>query len=204
MKIAVIGSGNIGGALAAGWARAGHSLRFGVRDPQKFKGRDAAESLGIEALPIVTASSDAEVIVLAGPGGQAVEIARSLPPLQGQIVIDAMNAMSPPAGFNSVAAAVAGSVQGAARVVKCFNTTGWENIADPRYGDQACDMFMAGDDVLAKGVVAELAAQLGFGACHDFGGADRFALLEQLAFCWINLAMGQKQGRAIAFKLLRR
>ncbi|TND09726.1 MAG: coenzyme dependent NADP oxidoreductase [Bacteroidetes bacterium] len=65
-------------------------------------------------------------------------------------------------------------------------------------------MFVAGSSVRGKQVATALARELGFGEVHDFGGNDRFALLEQLALCWINLAIFQKQGRSIAFKLLKR
>jgi len=45
---------------------------------------------------------------------------------------------------------------------------------------------------------------LGFEQCYDFGGDDRFELIEQFAFSWINLAVMQGQGRNIAFKILKR
>lgn len=63
---------------------------------------------------------------------------------------------------------------------------------------------MCGDSSKAKAVARQLALDAGFAACYDTGGNDRFALLEQFAFFWINLAMFQGQGREIAFKLLKR
>ncbi len=36
MNIALIGSSRIGGTLAQGWANAGHSITFGVRDLDQF------------------------------------------------------------------------------------------------------------------------------------------------------------------------
>lgn len=50
----------------------------------------------------------------------------------------------------------------------------------------------------------QLALDAGFGECYDVGGNDKFPLMEQFAFFWINLAMMQGQGRKIGFKLLRR
>jgi predicted dinucleotide-binding enzyme len=35
MKIGIIGSGNVGGALGQRWAAAGHDIKFGVRDTAK-------------------------------------------------------------------------------------------------------------------------------------------------------------------------
>jgi hypothetical protein len=56
----------------------------------------------------------------------------------------------------------------------------------------------------AKEIAKRLSLDAGFAECHDFGGDDKVELLEQFALCWINLAIIQKQGRNIAFKLVRR
>jgi hypothetical protein len=58
-----------------------------------------------------------------------------------------------------------------ARMVKAFNTTGWNNMADPVYLDGPIMMFIAGDDAEAKAVVTRLAEDLGFEAV-DAGGFD--------------------------------
>jgi 8-hydroxy-5-deazaflavin:NADPH oxidoreductase len=50
----------------------------------------------------------------------------------------------------------------------------------------------------------ELALEAGFAECYDVGGNDKFTLMEQFAWFWINLAMFQGQGREVAFKLLKR
>jgi len=87
--------------------------------------------------------------------------------------------------------------------VKIFNTTGVENLASPRYGDQAATMFYCGDDEQACAVAAKLATDLGFDAASA-GPLRNARLLEPLALLWVNLAMAQVAGRGIAFKLLRR
>ena len=89
-------------------------------------------------------------------------------------------------------------------VVKCFNSTGFENILNPTYQGKGIDMFMAGESDLAKKVVSQLASDAGFGSCMDFGKSDKVELLEKFALCWINLAIMQGQGRNIAFNLVRR
>jgi len=65
-------------------------------------------------------------------------------------------------------------------------------------------MFTAGDSQKAKDTVTKLAIDLGFESCYDFGGDDKFPLIEQFAMAWINLAIMQGEGRDIAFKVLRR
>jgi predicted dinucleotide-binding enzyme len=63
---------------------------------------------------------------------------------------------------------------------------------------------VAGDSVRGKDVAIQLALDAGFAACYDVGGNDRFELMEQFAWFWINLAMVQGLGREIGFKLLKR
>jgi predicted dinucleotide-binding enzyme len=89
------------------------------------------------------------------------------------------------------------------RVVKAFNTTGAENMADPIYQSQPITMFICGDDNEAKAAVARLAEELGFEVA-DTGKLAMARYLEPLAMVWINLAIVQKQGRNMAFKLVRR
>jgi len=62
---------------------------------------------------------------------------------------------------------------------------------------------MAGDSEIAKEIASHLAKQIGFENCYDFGGSNRVQLLEQFALSWINLAIFQKIGRGISFKVLR-
>jgi predicted dinucleotide-binding enzyme len=90
------------------------------------------------------------------------------------------------------------------QVVKCFNTTGFENLLNPNYEGQKIDLFAAGTNKKAKDSVIKLALEMGYGACYDFGGDDKVELLEQFALSWINLAIMQGHGRNMAFKVLRR
>lgn len=88
--------------------------------------------------------------------------------------------------------------------MKCFNTTGFENMLNPNYNGEKIDMFMAGDSDQAKAVAKRLALDAGFGSCIDFGKADKVELLEKFALSWINLAIMQGHGRNFAFKVLKR
>lgn len=42
MKIAIIGSGNVGSALASGFIKAKHEVVFGVRNPESPKTKKSA------------------------------------------------------------------------------------------------------------------------------------------------------------------
>lgn len=205
MNIAIIGTGNVGGALATKWAQKGHRILLGVNDPNNFKGKELLKNPGTTVHPITEAVHHADVILLATPAPVAVEVARSLGDTTGKIIIDAMNIVMGrgPAGFSTTSDAILAHTQ-TRDVVKCFNTTGFNNMENPVYNGVAIDAFVAGDSVKGKETAIQLANDAGFAACYNVGGNDRFQLMEQFAFFWINLAMFQGQGRDIAFKLVKR
>jgi 8-hydroxy-5-deazaflavin:NADPH oxidoreductase len=209
MRIGVIGAGSVGGALGRGWAKRGHEVVFGVRDPGKpeiVKLLEDAE--GARAASLAAAAAFGEVVVLATPWGGTRDAVQQAGDLAGKVLLDCTNPLKPdmsgldvPAG-SSAAEQVAAWAPGA-RVVKVFNTTGANNMAEPIYDEQSATMFYCGDDGEAKAVAARLAADLGFEPI-DAGPLQKAALLESLALLWIHLAYGQKLGRDIAFKLMRR
>lgn len=205
MKIAIIGTGNVGGALATKWAQAGHSIYLGVKNTSDFKGKELLQNYNTSVHPITEAVQLAEVVLLATPATAAIEVAKSLGDTTGKIIIDAMNIVMGrgPEGFATTAEAILAHTQ-TPDVVKCFNTTGYNNMVDTIYNGVAIDAFVAGDSAAGKQAAIALARDAGFADCYDVGGNDKFALMEQFAFFWINLAMMQGQGRNIGFKLLKR
>jgi len=206
MKIAVIGSGNVGGALAQAWINKGHQVIIGARFPLSEKSIQLATRIGEDRFTsIESAVKQSDIIVLATPAMMAVDIARQLGDTDGKVIVDTANIVTGrgPEGFNNTADAILANTS-TAHVIKCFNTTGFNNMLNPKYGEQVLDVFMAGDDATSKETVRQLALDAGFENCYDVGGNDRFFLMEQFAFFWINLAMLQGQGREIGFKLLKR
>ncbi|WP_158858130.1 NADPH-dependent F420 reductase [Lunatibacter salilacus] len=205
MKIAIIGTGNVGGALATKWAHAGHEIFLGVRDVSNFKGTDLLQNPTTSLHTIQEAVALSEVVLMATPAITAIETTKSLGDTMGKVIIDAANIVNGrgPRGFESVTEAII-AYTATDDVVKCFNTTGYNNMKDPAYGDQKLDMFVAGDSPHGKLVAIDLAHDAGFGACYDIGGNDKFDLMEQFARFWINLALNQGHGRDIGFKVLKR
>ena len=205
MNIAIIGTGNVGGALATKWANAGHNIFLGVQDTSNFKGKDLLNNPNTTALLVQEAVQAAEVVLLATPATAAIEVAKSLGDTSDKVIIDAMNVVMGrgPAGFNNTADAILANTA-SKDVVKCFNTTGFNNMENTDYHGTKADMFVAGDSIKGKEAAMKLADDAGFAACYDVGGNDKFFLIEQFANFWINLAMFQGQGREIAFKLLKR
>lgn len=204
MNIAIIGTGNVGGALAERWARAGHTIRLGVRDTADFKGKELLALPRVTVHSIADAVKASDTVLVAAVPQAANAIAMQLGDVAGKVIIDAMNSVrSRPEPYAGTFEALKALTRGA-HLVKCFNSTGFENMRDPVYGDTAIDMFMAGSSEKGKTTARQLALDAGFAECYDFGGDDRVSLLEQFALAWINLAIMQGQGRGIAFKVLRR
>ena len=205
MNIAIIGSGNVGGALATKWSKAGHHINLGVRNTNDYKGKELLRNPNTQLFEIKEAVKISEVILISTPAPLAVEVAQSLGDTRGKIIIDAMNIVigRGPEGYNNTTQAILDNTS-TKDVVKCFNTTGFNNMENPIYGDLAVDAFVAGDSELGRIVAATLAKDAGFAECYHVGGNDRFQLMEQFAFFWINLAMFQGHGKDIGFKLLKR
>lgn len=210
MKIAVIGSGNVGGTLGKGWAKRGHEVVFGVRKPtdQKLAQLLAATGGKAGAASVRDAAAGAEIVALTVPWDAAQEALKSAGNLRGKILLDCTNPLKPDLSGLALGYSTSGGEQVAAwapgaRVVKIFNTTGFENMETPVYPEGAAMMLYCGDDVDAKKAAAQLAMDLGFEA-YDAGRLAEARLLEPLALAWIHLAVFQKMGTGFAFRLMRR
>lgn len=204
MKIAIIGSGNVGGALAQQWVKAGHTVIVGAQFPLSEKNIELAAKIGEDRFASISnAVKQCDVILIATPPAAIFEILEQVGDVAKKVVIDATNSiMKNPEPYKTVYHCIADKAK--AEVVKCFNTTGFENMLNPIYSGEAIDMFMAGDSEKAKTVATQLALDAGFGSCIDFGKSDKVELLEKFALSWINLAIMQGHGRNMAFKVVRR
>ena len=214
MKIAVIGAGNVGGTLGKRWARAGHEVAFGARDPAdaRLAALIRESGPGARAVSVPEATRDAAVVVLTVPWDSARDALAAAGDLRGRILIDATNPVPlTPEGLRqglvighttSGGEEIARWAEGA-RVVKAFNTTGWQNMADPVYGSQGLSMLLCGDDAEAKKVVADLARQLGFEPV-DVGPMRSARYLEAVAMLWIDMAVLQGFGTSFGFRVVRR
>lgn len=200
MNIAIIGSGNVGGALAQQWVKAGHTVLIGAQFPLSEKNIRLATLIGEDRFTTIEgAVAQCEVVLIATPPQVVPELLNGLGQMNGKVVIDATNAiMKKPEPYPTVFHAIQDKTL--AEVVKCFNSTGYENMLGPIYQGEGIDMFMAGDSDVAKTVAKQLALDCGFKQCVDFGKADKVELLEKFALSWINLAIMQGHGRNMAFK----
>lgn len=202
MKIAVLGVGNVGSTLGRRFTGAGHEVMYGVRKP------DDPKHTGMKVASMRAACADAEVIVLAVPWSAAIETVGAAGDVSGKIIIDATNPFA--ADFSGLAdldgrsaAELIAARASTARVVKAFNTIGFNVMENPAFGNERASLLIAGDDMDAKKVVADLATEIGFEPV-DAGTIQMAHYLEAQAWIWIALALKYGYGRDIAFRLMRR
>ena len=209
MKIAVLGAGNVGGALGKLWAGRGHEVRFGVPDPgsEKIKTLLATTGGKAQAGSNQEAAAASEVVVLSVPWPAAEQAIRDCGDLKSKVVIDCTNPLRSDfqglvVGTTTSAAEQVAAWSGA-KVVKALNTIGAGNYGKAEFAGTRADGFYCGDDAAAKDKVKPLIADIGLNPV-DVGPLRNARLLEPLAMLWIDLAINQKWGPNHAFKLLRR
>src|SRR3972149_2562834 len=110
-----------------------------------------------------------EVILFAPPWPSVDHALKAAGSLAGKILIDCTNPLKQDLsglelGHTTSAAEEIAKKTPGARVVKAFNMTGAENMANPRFGAEQATMFICGDDAAAKTAVARLTEELGFEA----------------------------------------
>jgi hypothetical protein len=208
MKIAVIGAGGVGRALGSTWAKKGHEICYGARDVASDKVQASlAATPGATARPVAEAVAWADAVMLATDWAGVQPALAAAGDFGGKPLLDATNPLTPTfqlaLGHTTSGGEQVQAWAPTASVVKIFNTTGLENMADPVYPDGRAAMVYAGGDANAKRVAAQLAGDLGFEPL-DLGGLDGARYLEPAAMVWIKLALVQKMGRGIAFRLMRR
>ncbi|MFZ5818890.1 MAG: NADPH-dependent F420 reductase [Chloroflexota bacterium] len=209
MKIAILGTGHVGGALGKRWAQTGHTVLFGTTNPQGEKVQTLLRACGESASAHThqEAASNAEVVLLAVPWAATQATLQALGDLQGKPLLDATNPLDEKGqltlGFDFSGGEQVAQWAQNARVVKIFNSTGAGNMANSDYGAQKPSMFLCGDDPAAKTIAAALAAEAGFEPI-DSGGLVVSRSLEALTMLWIQLAYRQGYGPDIAFQLLKR
>jgi 8-hydroxy-5-deazaflavin:NADPH oxidoreductase len=200
MRIGILGSGVVGPALARGYARHGHDVRIGTRQPE------------VDGLPTGSAqeaAGEADLVVLAVRGEVAVQVVSSVAAeLDGKVLVDATNPLDtstrPPGLFVGTTDSLGEQVQRAvpgARVVKAYNTVGNALMVDPDLPGGPPTMFIAGDDAAAKATVTGLLEETGWDVA-DLGGIEASRWLEAMCMAWVCYAV-TNGGWDHAFRLLR-
>ena len=198
-RVGVLGTGEVGRRLAAGFRERGHAVMIGSRDPDKSELRDwlSGGGAGIEAGTFAAAAAAGELLVLAVLGDAAEQVIADAGPenFAGKVVIDAMNPLDFSSGFPpklsiSGEDSLGERVQRAlpeAKVVKAFNIIGSPYFVDPSFSVGQPTMLIAGDDADAKRAVTDLLADFGWSDAVDIGGIEGSRELEALCIAWVKI-----------------
>lgn len=211
MRVGVIGSGEVGEALARGFASRGHEVTIGSRNPEKLASFAAASGGKIKAGTLEETAAFGDVLALATLGAAAEEALRlcGASNFDRKILIDVTNPLrfeegKMPQAFTGFDDSLGERVQRAvpnAKVVKAFNTVGNQFFVDPKLPNGPPTMFIAGDDAGAKKSVTQILESFGWDVA-DAGGIEESRQLESLAMLWIHTGIANGNFN-IAFKLLR-
>jgi predicted dinucleotide-binding enzyme len=192
MKVAIIGAGNVGRALASSLTRAGHDVTISAAHPEHAA--EAASQTGARSADTNSAAATgADLVVLAVPAQALDTVAGDLgSAIDGKVVVDVSNRPTP--SPDGVATSIAEELQGripGAKVVKAFNTLFASRQAQPVAAGIAADGFVAGDDATAKQTVLDVVESLGLRPV-DAGSLASARTLEGMA--WLNIQRNMAGG----------
>jgi 8-hydroxy-5-deazaflavin:NADPH oxidoreductase len=199
VRIAVLGTGNVGTTLGKRWAETGHQVCFGTRDPQQPRGQELARLDNISVCDWRGAVEQADVVLPAVPWNAILSVVDSLgDALRDKVLIDCTNPLKSDfsgleLGFHTSASEQIAERARGAHVVKAFNMVSAATMRN---------LFYCGDQPEAKQTVAQLAEELGFDPV-DAGPLTNARLLEPLAMLYIHLAF-HGWGSQCAFQVMKR
>lgn len=194
VKVGILGSGDVGRALAAGFLSVGHEVKIGSRDPGKLAEWIKSKGGSVTSGSFADAARFGDLIVLAtlGTGTQSALEMAGAGNFDGKVVIDTTNPLDfskgmPPRLYVGTTDSLGEQVQRwlpGAHVVKAFNTVGNALMVNPQLPGGPPDMFIAGNDDGAKKTVEQVCAAFGWGVI-DLGGIDASRYLEPMCVAWV-------------------
>jgi predicted dinucleotide-binding enzyme len=212
MRVGILGSGDVGKTLAAGFLQHDHDVMLGTRTRGKLDAWTTKHPKAAVA-DFAAVAKFAEVLVLAVKGTAAADALRAAGTgnLAGKTIIDATNpiADAPPSNgvlkfFTTLDDSLMEQLQRefpGARFVKAFNSVGNACMVDPKFKDGKPTMFICGNDAAAKNVVTKVLDEFGWETA-DMGGAEAARAIEPLCILWC-IPGFLRQDWVHAFKLLR-
>ncbi len=200
MRIGILGSGQVGRTLGAGFASKGHDVRIGTRSPKKpalqkwLRGATGTVSLGTYA----DAAAHGELLVLACPGAAAMDVIEAAGPerFDGKILLDVSNPLAfddgqPPGLFARVTDSLGERVQRRlpnTKVVKGLNTMNASTMIRPKMRQGLADVLLCGNNKAAKRKVAGLIRDFGWATLIDVGGIESARWMEAWVPLWVRIA----------------
>jgi predicted dinucleotide-binding enzyme len=206
MKIAIIGTGNVGTALGSNWKKSNHEIIYGSRSPQDEKNIELEKFA--QVLTLSQAAMLGDVIVLATPWQSTEEAINEMgSTLDAKIVIDATNPLKPDLsglllyGDNSGGEQIA-KWASKSKVVKALNSAFAKVMEQPEINGVKSMMLIAGDDLSVLHTVAELVDDLGFQS-QKMNGIRNSRLLEMVGLTLITLGYKEGLGYEIGLSILK-
>lgn len=206
--IAIIGTGDVAGALGPEFAAQGHTIVYGSRNPARDEIRALVARTGGDASATTPAQSviGADIVVMAVPGAVVEAVTGNLGDLTGKIIIDPTNAIDRHAGgyltlsYDTSSAEVIQGAAPGAHVVKAFNTLNWRTMVDPESSGGPVSIPLVGDNARAKARVAQLVEGMGLEAI-DVGPLRYARHVEGMLLIWIHNRYGAGEGPAFDYYL---
>lgn len=212
-KMGVLGTGDVGKALSAGFLKEGHSVTLGARDARKAAAVAREIAPQLQHATFVDAVRTADIVVLAVKGTVAESVVDSIesPLWSDKVVIDTTNpiADAPPAegvlqfftGPNDSLLERLQKKRPNAHFVKAFSCVGSPFMIHPKFPGGKPTMFICGNQDRAKARVTQLLETLDWEVA-DMGTAEGARAIEPLCQLWC--IPGLRGGSwSHAFKLLR-
>jgi predicted dinucleotide-binding enzyme len=214
MRIGVLGTGDVGRTLGSAFVTLGHDVKMGARSAASEKAlawaREAGPKASAGTFADAAAYGDLVVLATLGVANEAALLSAGPESLGGKVVVDTTNPLDFSKGIPPTLA-VSGRDSGGeqvqrllpdARVVKAFNTVGHAHMFRPDFPGGPPDMFICGDDAEAKGDVATILGDFGWGVV-DVGGVESSRYLEAMCLVWVLYAFSSDPPSwNHAFKLL--
>jgi predicted dinucleotide-binding enzyme len=213
-RVGILGSGDVGRVLGAGFGSIGYLVKMGTREPgsKKVKEWVAANGPYASAGTFAEAAAFGDLVVLATlwSGTETALKLAGAERLAGKIVIDATNplafkeheAPTLALGYTDSAGEQVQRWLPKSKVVKAFNMAGHAQMVHPKLIGGPPDMFFCGNDEGAKRTVAEILHAFGWNTV-DIGGIDGARLLEPLSILRIKYGLLSGSWKH-AFKMIRR
>lgn len=213
MKIGIIGSGQVGRALAKAFKSEGYDVMLGTRNTSNEHVVQFNDEAKIDVGTFDETAKFGDIVVLATKGTAAEEAVHlaGKENLDGKIVIDTTNpiADSPPVNgvlhyTTSLETSMMERLQQVvpgAKLVKAFNIVGHALMYKPKLQGGKPTMFICGNDDDAKKTVTGILDKFGW-ETEDFGKAESARAIEPLAILWC-IPGFLRNSWMHAFKLLR-
>lgn len=226
MRIAVLGTGMVGQALAQRLAELGHEVTVGTRDVSTAMSRHQPDGMGnpgfgtwalehpqVTVADLPDAASGADVVINATSGGSSLSALESAGEenLAGKVLIDVANPLDfsagmPPTLIVKDTDSLGEQIQRAfptVKVVKTLNTMNASVMVHPELvGDGDHTVFICGNDAAAKTLTVTLLTELGHTDILDLGDITSARGVEMLLPLWLRV-MGAVGTPAFQFKVVR-